>query len=482
MHDEAMGAFAVDQVRMPPMAPEGAKNVAELIGSSRLGGGVHLPLSIPRFRVEGVASALGLSLDDARAQLEALVAAHSSADALTKRLGRCARRHVDGAYSFSYSPSTYESQRYPDAHEIEALVARHAFGELDAALSATCTKAPAWEASAPSLVWADGTRLSPGARAWFLAPIGAKQTYNQLAPRDANKPVRGAHDLLRFGLDDASMRAFARWLLTTRIKNGPRAFPLAPAALGEAALWLREKRSLAPFVLVDLMNEVAGRRLLLAAGLIGPARLDLHCHDAWPAAPEGRALAEWVVIAERFLDEATKRGLRISSDALRTHYLGRPWLATLVRARAWAVEGAPIELTELPPRRNVHLVDRRTFDEVAPPTLGLVTMSVAEWKRRCARAGLTLDREYDSAPYAFAVDPLGTFKVTPTGYGAGWGGHDKEVRLVSLDADQNGRARWRCSETENVGWSTLDPTWRALIGERLRILDAPVRARASKGR
>jgi hypothetical protein len=471
-----LGVFSVARDAPAPLLLGDAFEAGALIFSQRIYGGVHPPRSIPRFSVDEVASALGISLEAARAQLDALLVAHPAADAVTKRLVRAARLHADGTFSYSYAPSTYESQRFPDAHQIEAMVARGAFAELDAALSAARAKAPSWASVAPVLAWADGTQVSPGARAWFLAPIGAKTTYSQVEPRDAGKPVRGAHDLLRFAFDDASMGAFARWVIETPIKNGPRAFPLAPAAIEAAAVALHARsrkggRTLPPFVIGDLTCDVVGRRLLLAAGLIGPIKHDLLCHDAWPRAPEGAAAQAWSEIAERFLDAATANGLRISCRTLAAHYLSRPWLAALVRARRWASDAKPVDLAELPTSdRLVHLMDGRAPDDGPAPELGAIVMHVKEWSARCARAGMMQDCDYTTAPYAFKVDPLGTFTVTPTGYGAGWGGHDKDIRIVSFEAEQRGVARWRCNEKENVGWEKLDPTWRALIRERIRVL------------
>ena len=310
-------------------------------------------------------------------------------------------------------------------------------------------------------------RALAGRGGLVLPKPGGESFVHQSDAKLRKKPVRGANDLLRGAFTDDSVRALAHWILGFRGKSGPRAFPLDPVAIGEAGRWLDEGKSLPPLVMAALLEEgPLGRRCLLAANLIHPGNLPVSCHDAWPSAEEaGKERARWDHVATRFLEAATANGLSIPWSVMRDRYLSNPWLADHVRARnvvakdesvSFPADGRPSQ--PLADNTPLRFRDAAPCSDEPPPAFPSAPLTVKEWKARCRALGLKHDRTNGGDPYAFAVDPMGTFTVVRTGYGAGFGGDDAAVHVRRITAERGATVAWAYEKGSERGWASLDPT------------------------
>ncbi|PKN26419.1 MAG: hypothetical protein CVU65_05655 [Deltaproteobacteria bacterium HGW-Deltaproteobacteria-22] len=151
--------------------------------------------------------------------------------------GQILRRHRSG---WSMGPAgVWEKLRAPNPFDIEDWIEDQAWASLDEALSAVGLKAPRAAAGAPDTFWRDGTRLSAGARGWYLTHLLAGEvSYRQTDDSHAHLPVASAAQLLDPALSIECRLALAGWLVHPPGKSKPRG--VVPAG-DDVIDWLGEE-------------------------------------------------------------------------------------------------------------------------------------------------------------------------------------------------------------------------------------------------
>ncbi len=316
--------------------------------------GRPLPMDTPRATAEELARSCGASPEDVVAAMEARIAANSPATVFY------ARRHADGAYSFS-RPGPFELVTNPDPFAIEALVAAGDFEGLDGLLASA--KAPRDQGNRPGLTWRNGEEMSAGARDWLIGQAKDQRLGRQVL------------DLFRDTLTDDAARALAGESDLVCVVPQAAAF----AAIGEDAEGRSEE------VLDSLADYPGGRRALLQAELAWPQYRHRksqtwfgRCHDGWPTPEEaGDRLEEWRDRGARFLAAAAEAERTFPAAVFAECYLASPLLGPLVRdgydPASWAGEG-PVVLKPTGGDRGSAAVP--DFSQMEPQTRSSVTKAL----------------------------------------------------------------------------------------------------------
>lgn len=482
--------------------------------------GVVPPMTLKRRTSQQIADALNQPEEKVRERLKAMIQKTASFRENPRAHAYFVREHHDGRYSYS-GKSPFEELLVPDPYELEKLINDKDFATLDARLADIGMRRPKAAEEAPDLAWVDGTTFSTGASDWYYAQLLAKTFYFHLKPSHAKKPVREAHDLLRHALDDASAGELVRWVLKTpHLKHVRAQIPRHPAAFKEIVKsYLKPGKKLPGFA-QDCMLTAGplGCRWLLRYGVIGAQHRTNYVHDVWPQGDDVTGTAEqWRQRMQKFLGQAVQLSTHFSRATLEANYLSNPLMRALLKdalfqrqlsvhdaegiiqttEEEWTLDASTGRLT----RANTSHDDTKAIESTpdtlrilrlnrdqdaatsssprALPELPSAPMSVAEYNRRCELAGLAHAESYTGKNESYALDPEGKFTLY-------WKTCAKQsrrrdpVQIVRLKLDQRGPRPNAClgedpfgKEPTCYGWDSLDPVWRRMVDERMKILLSP---------